>query len=514
MYLGLLLAIAIGAPLAGALSSRLPTGPAAVARRAIAGTGLGAAAAVAAAVAVWADPGSGSVWGGAGTGMGAQLGWGFDRLGALLAVFALGMALLVQAYARRSLAAEPLGERFFAPSAAVAASVVALATATGWAAVAVSWVGVSVAAVAVLTHDGRPGSRVAGRTARRTFLIGDLALLAVAVAVVAGGWPTGAVGAALLGALVVLAAATRGALPPFQGWLAQSVAASTPVSALLHAGVVNGGGILLVRSAGEVFGSPAAVGLALVLGLGAVVVGVGVMRTRSDVKGGLVWSTVAQMGFMVLQCALGLTGLAIVHLMGHGMFKAHLFLGSGTTVAAGVDARGRRNSPASGAAAAARWGLAGVAAAGVVTAAVASVSPNLLDEPAGWVPVVVLWVLVAQAFGAWAVDTRRVAELVFGLAAVAVATWVALWGVQALKDWMAPALPTVSEAPAAVVAGVLAVLLLSGLAGLVVHRRSLRPADRVGLADRLWVWSASTAASPIHTVHAAAHGTLAQRGVA
>ena len=57
---------------------------------------------------------------------------------------------------------------------------------------------------------------------------------------------------------------------------------------------------------------------------------------RSDVKGTLAWSTVGQMAFMVVQCAVGAFSSAAFHIIGHGMYKAALFLGSGDTVSAGL----------------------------------------------------------------------------------------------------------------------------------------------------------------------------------
>ena len=50
---------------------------------------------------------------------------------------------------------------------------------------------------------------------------------------------------------------------------------------------------------------------------------------RSDVKGALAWSTVGQMAFMVVQCAVGAFSSAVFHIIGHGMYKAALFLGCG-----------------------------------------------------------------------------------------------------------------------------------------------------------------------------------------
>jgi NAD(P)H-quinone oxidoreductase subunit 5 len=56
------------------------------------------------------------------------------------------------------------------------------------------------------------------------------------------------------------------------------------------------------------------------------------MLTRSAVKSSLAWSTVAQMGFMILQCGLALWPLALLHIVAHSLYKAHAFLSSGSAV--------------------------------------------------------------------------------------------------------------------------------------------------------------------------------------
>jgi NAD(P)H-quinone oxidoreductase subunit 5 len=58
------------------------------------------------------------------------------------------------------------------------------------------------------------------------------------------------------------------------------------------------------------------------------------MLTQSAVKTSLAWSTVSQMGFMILQCGLGLWALALLHIVAHSLYKAHAFLSSGGAVAA------------------------------------------------------------------------------------------------------------------------------------------------------------------------------------
>jgi NAD(P)H-quinone oxidoreductase subunit 5 len=106
----------------------------------------------------------------------------------------------------------------------------------------------------------------------------------------------------------------------------------TPVSALLHAGVINAGGFLLIRFADVMLLSPGVLAVLVMLGGFTALFGGLVMLTQSAVKTSLAWSTVAQMGFMILQCGLALFPLALLHIVAHSLYKAHAFLASGQAV--------------------------------------------------------------------------------------------------------------------------------------------------------------------------------------
>jgi len=132
--------------------------------------------------------------------------------------------------------------------------------------------------------------------------------------------------------LLVFAAALKSAQFPTHGWLTEVIEAPTPVSALLHAGVINAGGFLLLRNAEVIAASPAALYLLIVAGAVTALFASLVMVTQSAVKTALAWSTVAQMGFMLLQCGLGLFSSAMLHILAHALYKAHAFLSSGSVV--------------------------------------------------------------------------------------------------------------------------------------------------------------------------------------
>lgn len=132
--------------------------------------------------------------------------------------------------------------------------------------------------------------------------------------------------------LIVLAAALKSAQFPFQGWLIQVMEAPTPVSALLHAGIVNGGAFLIVRMSPIMSQAINASNALVIIGLLTITAAGLVMLTQTSIKVFLAWTTTAQMGFMLLECGLGLYSLAMLHVVAHSLYKAHAFLSSGSTV--------------------------------------------------------------------------------------------------------------------------------------------------------------------------------------
>lgn len=138
----------------------------------------------------------------------------------------------------------------------------------------------------------------------------------------------------LTGSAILLAAAAilKSAQFPFHGWLVEVMEAPTPVSALLHAGVINAGGFLLIRFSDVMIGSPGVLAVLVLIGGFTALFASIVMLTQPAVKTSLAWSTIAQMGFMILQCGLALFSLALLHILAHSLYKAHAFLSSGSAV--------------------------------------------------------------------------------------------------------------------------------------------------------------------------------------
>lgn len=131
--------------------------------------------------------------------------------------------------------------------------------------------------------------------------------------------------------LFILSVIIPAAQWPFQRWLLDSVVAPTPISAVMHAGIVNAGGMMLTRFAPFFNGDSAQIVLLVISSL-SVLIGTGIMLVQVDYKRQLVGSTIAQMGFMLIQCALGAYLAAIIHAVLHGLFKSTLFLQSGSAI--------------------------------------------------------------------------------------------------------------------------------------------------------------------------------------
>jgi NAD(P)H-quinone oxidoreductase subunit 5 len=136
-------------------------------------------------------------------------------------------------------------------------------------------------------------------------------------------------GESLAATLIALTALIKCAQLPVHGWLIQVVEAPTPVSALLHAGIINLGGYLLLSFSPLIAFSPIAQWLIIVVAGLSTLISALVMMTRISIKVRLAWSTCAQMGLMLIECALGLDELALLHLFSHSLYKAYAFLSAG-----------------------------------------------------------------------------------------------------------------------------------------------------------------------------------------
>ncbi len=130
---------------------------------------------------------------------------------------------------------------------------------------------------------------------------------------------------------LVLGALTKSAQFPFHYWLPNTMETPAPVSAIMHAGIINGGGYLVIRMSPLLSTAPLSLSVLTLIGGFTAFYGSIIMLTQSNVKKSLAYSTISQMGFMMLQCGLGAFSIAVVHIIGHAFYKAYAFLSSGTT---------------------------------------------------------------------------------------------------------------------------------------------------------------------------------------
>lgn len=292
-----------------------------------------------------------------------------DPLAWLMALFVLTIGLVVQRYSIRYMYGDRSYRAYF-----FLLTLTTSAASFAWLSDDVrlllfSW-GLTLTGLTLLFRLNKEwnGVRIAASISFRMFALSWLALLIAAawISQMTGHWQLSLAltndGLSQLNAwdrhgisfLLILAVIIPAAQFPFQRWLLASAVVPTPVSAVMHAGLVNVGGILLARFAPLFSGSFAPV-LLLIISSISVLIGTGIILVHVDYKRQLVGSTIAQMGFMLIQCALGAYLAAIIHLILHGLFKAALFLQAGSAIHQKELSTAKKNRGSS-----AVWTIAGV----------------------------------------------------------------------------------------------------------------------------------------------------------
>jgi NAD(P)H-quinone oxidoreductase subunit 5 len=270
-----------------------------------------------------------------------------DALGALMLLLVSFIGWAIVGYSQPYLGGERGQPRYIRGLMLTLAAVSLLVLSNNLLLLALAWMSTSLALHGLLTFfDTRPQALVAAHKKFIASRVADACLI-VAVGLIGHQLGTLEIDEAIVAAtalpamtgwlqtaalLLAVSALLKCAQLPVHGWLIQVMEAPTPVSALLHAGVVNLGGFLLVRLGSLVGDVPAAQALLVVVGSTTAVVAALVMMTRISIKVSLAWSTCAQMGFMMMQCGLGLYDLALLHLVAHSLYKAYAFLGAGGAV--------------------------------------------------------------------------------------------------------------------------------------------------------------------------------------
>jgi len=271
----------------------------------------------------------------------------YNELSAILVPYVAILGLVIRKYATKYMWDEPGYRRFFILLNFIFSAIYLLVMSNNLIVLALAWQLMSISLYLLVSFN--VGSDSAVKNAKWTMIVhkgADLVFIFAVVltyktfgsfdlAVLSEKWlamsenPVDSPMVFVIGLLFLIAAMMKSAIAPFHIWLPYTSEAPTPVSALMHAGVVNVGGILLNKLAYLLLLTPAVLNIAFVVGLFTAIFASLVMLVVSDIKRSLGYSTVGQMGYMIMEVGLGAFSLAIYHLMVHGIFKASLFLESG-----------------------------------------------------------------------------------------------------------------------------------------------------------------------------------------
>ena len=135
--------------------------------------------------------------------------------------------------------------------------------------------------------------------------------------------------------LLFTGAVGKSAQVPLHVWLPDAMEGPTPISALIHAATMVTAGVFMVARLAPLYNlSPTAMTVVAITGGITMVVGATIALTQTDIKRVVAYSTVSQLGYMIMACGLGAYASGIYHLLTHGAFKALLFLGCGSVIIA------------------------------------------------------------------------------------------------------------------------------------------------------------------------------------
>lgn len=277
-----------------------------------------------------------------------------DRLSAVMMVLIAGVGTIIYTYSIGYMYQDPHERRYLALIGFTTFVLLCMVASTNLVMLFVFWQLLSYL-LYLLAHNHAHAATLAG--AYRTFTllrVGDIAFLAGIVlahtlygtlefpelfaratqadAVLSPipGWSIS--GATAVTLLLFIGGMSKSAQFPLHIWLPRSLYAPTPVHALLHAGIINAGGFLINRLA-PLFGmSSTTLHVAFVIGTVTAILGATMMLAQNDIKKTLGFSTIGQMGYMIMECGLGAFSLAVFHLIAHGLFKATVFLNCGNVI--------------------------------------------------------------------------------------------------------------------------------------------------------------------------------------
>lgn len=139
----------------------------------------------------------------------------------------------------------------------------------------------------------------------------------------------------LIALLLFTGAIGKSAQVPLHVWLPDAMEGPTPISALIHAATMVTAGVFMVARLAPIYNlSPTAMQVVAITGALTMIIGATIAVTQTDIKRVVAYSTVSQLGYMVMACGLGAYASGMYHLLTHGAFKALLFLGCGSVIIA------------------------------------------------------------------------------------------------------------------------------------------------------------------------------------
>jgi NAD(P)H-quinone oxidoreductase subunit 5 len=456
---------------------------------------LGAALALAASIGslAWLIAGGPGVWRGpalAGADAGVRFSLRSDVLANIMLVLVCFIGWVIVGYSQSYLGGQRGQPRYIRSLMLTLASVTVLVLSNNLLLLVFAWIGTSLALHALLTFFGqRPQALIAAHKKFLASRMADACMLG-AIALVGSQLGTLEIDQAIAAAralpaysvelqaaavLFVTGALVKCAQLPLHGWLIQVMEAPTPVSALLHAGVVNLGGFVLIRLGTLVADVPAAQALLVVVGGITAVVAAATMMTRISIKVALAWSTCAQMGFMLMQCGLGLYELALLHIVAHSMYKAHAFLTAGTAVEQNRLQQMTTPLPPLGGFA---WLTSAIVGVGIVGAAALAWGIRPAEAPALWAVSAILALALAPLLAGPLLRAGGASALAGVASAFAVA--LAYFGLHLLfKQWLG--------APAAANMGLVA-WVIGCFVVLFIVQGAVRARPHGALARKLYPW--------------------------
>ena len=271
-----------------------------------------------------------------------------DPLSVTFVLLITGVGALIHVYSIGYMADDDGRRRFFGYLNLFVASMLLLVLGDGFVTLYLGWEGVGLASYLLI--GWYTGRRSAATAAKKAFIMNRVGDVGLALAIFlmfkyvgSTGYtevfngidqvPTGV--ATAIGLLLLLGACGKSGQFPLQAWLPDAMEGPTPVSALIHAATMVTAGVYLIARAGPIFNvSPTAQLVVTCVGAFTLLLGCVIGCAYDDIKKVLAYSTVSQIGYMMLAVGLGPFGyaLGILHLLTHGFFKAGLFLGAGSVM--------------------------------------------------------------------------------------------------------------------------------------------------------------------------------------